>query len=77
LPIETAPKEDGVLVLLYPSRCWAEEAEPYDAEVGYWDADMGEWLSNGPTAVDYQGPTHWRALPAPPNVEKSTETTKI
>lgn len=67
LPIETAPKEDGVLVLLHPSRCWAEDADPCDCEVGYWDDYTQTWESQGPTAGDYTGPTHWMPLPAPPS----------
>lgn len=63
-PIETAPK-DGRMVLLYPSRCWVEECDR--GEVGYWDADFGEWGGEGPRAEDYRGPTHWMPLPQPPD----------
>lgn len=65
-PIETAPK-DGTFVLLYPSRGWVSDVEPYDCEVGYWDSDDNVWRSYGPIAEDYHGPTHWCPLPpAPP-----------
>jgi hypothetical protein len=68
-PIETAPKMDGVLVLLHPSRCWSEDAEPYDAEVGYWDDYTQSWQGAGSRAEDYTGPTHWMPLPEPPSQE--------
>ncbi len=68
-PIETAPKEDGVLVLLHPSRCWSEDANS-DCEVGYWDDDMQDWLSaSGSSAEDYTGPTHWMPLPPSPKAD--------
>lgn len=63
-PIESAPK-DGRLVLLYPSRCWAEDVDG-DCEVGYWNCD--KWIAMGPIAVDYRGPSHWMPLPPPPSV---------
>lgn len=64
-PIETAPKEDGVLVLLYPSRCWADDVNS-DCEVGYWDDFVQRWLAATTAAEDYTGPTHWMPLPLPP-----------
>lgn len=64
LPIESAPK-DGRLVLLYPSRGWAEDVN-CDCEVGYWDQFTNTWLAYGPTAEDYTGATHWMPLPAAP-----------
>jgi len=69
-PIETAPKLDGRLVLLYPSRCWSEDVNT-DCEVGYWDAAYGDWVAMGPCAEDYTGPTHWMSLPNPPEVQSS------
>lgn len=65
-PMGTAPKDDGRLVLLYPSRRWVEDAEPCDCEVGYWCAEVGDWLSEGATADDWTGYTHWMPLPTPP-----------
>lgn len=66
-PIATAPT-DGRLLLLHPSRCWAADVHG-DAEVGYWSADTSRWedatMSVG--ADDYEGPTHWMALPDAPS----------
>jgi hypothetical protein len=64
-PISTAPKKDGVLVLLHPSRCWAEDVNA-DCEVGYWDEIAQDWVAVGAPADDYTGPTHWMPLPANP-----------
>lgn len=65
-PIETAPK-DGRMVLLFPSRCWAEDSDR--GEVGYWDNDFHDWGGLGSAAEDYTGPTHWMPLPSPPTPE--------
>jgi hypothetical protein len=63
-PIETAPR-DGRLLLLYPSRCWSDDVN-CDAEVGYWDECAEQFCSNGPTADDWPGYTHWAEMPEPP-----------
>lgn len=67
LDIATAPKRDGHLVLLHPSRGWAEDVNS-DCEVGYWDKYAQRWLAYGPIAEDYTGPTHWMPLPPAPPV---------
>jgi len=61
--IATAPK-DGRMILLFPSRCWTDDAD--HGEVGYWDEDFQEWGGCGSRAEDYTGPSHWMPLPAPP-----------
>jgi hypothetical protein len=66
-PIATAPK-DGSMVLLYPSGCWTEDEDC--GEVGFWDTDFNEWGRAGDVAEDYDGPTHWMPLPAPPSTEE-------
>ncbi len=70
-PIITCPRIPDRLVLLYPSRGWAEDVEPCDCEVGYWDQHAQTWEAFGPTAEDYRGPTHWMPLPCPPTSRES------
>ena len=62
-PIETAPKDGGVSVLLYVrnSKHWKGE-EPATMCVGYWaDFNGGRWVHGS-----IGEPTHWMALPPPP-----------
>jgi len=59
-PIETAPKDDKVMVLLYwPHWCSRR------AIIGYWANGYG-WCAD--EALSDQGidPTHWMPLPQPP-----------
>ena len=58
-PIETAPREQDVLVLLY----WpSERANPV---TGFWDGLS--WVSDDDMMRHpVTGPTHWLPIPEPP-----------
>lgn len=64
MPIETAPKDGGPLLL------WVDTDDGGEAMTLYRNAD-GEWLYDGePTycASFYIKPTHWMPLPAAPSL---------
>jgi hypothetical protein len=67
-PMETAP-QDGTMILLFPSSEWTEDTDG-DYEVTYWDADLGGWYQHQ-HPDDYDGPTHWMPLPAPPKDQET------
>lgn len=57
-PIETAPR-DGTVVLT-----WARHRPNRFAALGHFDANCGDWVSDGNL---YLEPTHWMPMPTPPN----------
>jgi hypothetical protein len=63
-PIETAPKVDGVRVLLG----WVETIFP--VSTGFYYAAIDRWCDDA-TENDYcPQPTHWMPLPTPPSAHK-------
>lgn len=56
---ETMP-QNGVIVMLW----WQDTL---DMGIGYWSV-TSRWRSFWPKAVSTVAPTHWRPLPAPPEV---------
>jgi len=59
-PIETAPRGDGVMLLL-----WEPHSMGGFAFVGTSDRCKGEWFNN--LDMQTQRPTHWMPLPPAPD----------
>ena len=74
-PIETAPK-DGTWVLLAGGDIdygWDDPSKPASV-VGQWTADSECWQFawyDGGFYGEYETPTHWRPLPAPPAIDQA------
>jgi hypothetical protein len=65
-PIESAPKDDEVSILM-----WCPQAGYAIAVVGEWDANSSKWVSSGDG--DPISPSHWMPLPPPPHPKGEQE----
>lgn len=62
-PIETAPKDDETLVLLWAAPAPASHDGGMD--VGWWYYPKERWNAQHGGSLNFR-PTHWMPLPEPP-----------
>lgn len=61
-PIETAPKDETVVLLFCPER-W----DTAGVVVAFWSEDFAAWYEREASSHSVsEEPTHWMPLPAPP-----------
>lgn len=75
-PIETAPKDGTAVIIAVPDRAHTDfivgeayfDPEHYGDGDWWWaNTDYGDYHGGPVSEVNYNHPTHWRPLPAPPS----------
>lgn len=65
-PIETAPKNERVIIAEYSKPKWDEDGDHWS-----WTVEAAEWSEHAKAWMSDEGwsksPTHWMPLPKPPN----------
>lgn len=69
-PIETAPR-DGTAVLGYFGTTAGEE--PPDMAVTKFNMESSAWISTEVPFDEFDAPTYWQPLPAPPSIRHSEQ----